>query len=382
MCFYTNRREAFQNGLPSGQFQPNFAARLSKSLEGDGLFHVKLKTFKGTYPFKFIFAAGKSIIPLMEHNQKHNLYFNTATRAGAMAYIRKHRNVAPGLYNEARLREAPIPETRDDSDDELPVEEEVLIPVDAIDNGENVNNEMNQGMNPLLDPLGESPNVSIDNGRSFRKEILVSVIGTSDVSTGHTVHSDVVANAIGGSGPQSIQNHTPAPPIGADDASTGHTVHSNAVANVVGGSSSQSVQNRPPAPPIGTDDTSTGRTVTSAVIAEAVSNSCQEVQSPVQSTSPNVGGSGTNERRSMNEAKPDVAEILPIFEMRSDDAEILEELEEKLVETLTIEGEKIEITYTATKGFGKPFNATADYAIKLEEPDLVSGMIPFILTVH
>lgn len=49
-CFYTNEKEAFdKDGLPSGKFSPNFAARASKTLNGEGLFRVQLKTFKGNY---------------------------------------------------------------------------------------------------------------------------------------------------------------------------------------------------------------------------------------------------------------------------------------------------------------------------------------------
>lgn len=49
-CFYTNQRKAFaEDGLPIGTFQPNFAARFSNALNGDGLFRVKLKAFKGIY---------------------------------------------------------------------------------------------------------------------------------------------------------------------------------------------------------------------------------------------------------------------------------------------------------------------------------------------
>lgn len=49
-CFYTNQQEAFeQDGLPCGKFHPNFSARVSQSLNGEGLFGVNLKAFKGIY---------------------------------------------------------------------------------------------------------------------------------------------------------------------------------------------------------------------------------------------------------------------------------------------------------------------------------------------
>lgn len=48
MCYYTNEKDAFdQDGLPNGQYQPNFAARVLQTLDGDGLYRVQLKTYKG-----------------------------------------------------------------------------------------------------------------------------------------------------------------------------------------------------------------------------------------------------------------------------------------------------------------------------------------------
>lgn len=80
------------------------------------------------------------------------------------------------------------------------------------------------------------------------------------------------------------------------------------------------------------------------------------------------------------DVKPNI-EMIPIYELRTNSDEILDELEVKLVEKITFEGEEIEMTYAASKGFGKPLNATIDGRVKLEEPDPVSGMIPFIATV-
>lgn len=83
----------------------------------------------------------------------------------------------------------------------------------------------------------------------------------------------------------------------------------------------------------------------------------------------------------IEESKPEISEILPIFEVRANNDEIMEELEERCVETLVIDGDVMEVTYTASKGFGKPLQSTSDGRIKLEETDAVSGMIPFITTV-
>lgn len=49
-CYYTNQNEAFEeDGLPNGKFNPNFAARASKTLDGEGLYRVKLKAYKGIF---------------------------------------------------------------------------------------------------------------------------------------------------------------------------------------------------------------------------------------------------------------------------------------------------------------------------------------------
>lgn len=47
-CFYTNQIEAFDvDGLPRRTFQPNFEARVAKKIDGDGLFRIRLKAYKG-----------------------------------------------------------------------------------------------------------------------------------------------------------------------------------------------------------------------------------------------------------------------------------------------------------------------------------------------
>lgn len=104
-------------------------------------------------------------------------------------------------------------------------------------------------------------------------------------------------------------------------------------------------------------------------------------QSGLNDLSSASNGEEPNEHCFIVEIKPENSEILPIFEIRANNDEILEQLEERCIETLTIDGDTIEMTYVASKGFGKPLNSTSDGRIKLEEPDAVSGMIPFITTV-
>lgn len=48
VCFYTNNSDAFDDeGVPNGNFAPNFDLDFAENVNGDGLFHVKLKAYKG-----------------------------------------------------------------------------------------------------------------------------------------------------------------------------------------------------------------------------------------------------------------------------------------------------------------------------------------------
>lgn len=46
-CFYTQNPAAFEDSLPNGKFAPNFD--LQKNLDDDGLFKVKLKSYRSKY---------------------------------------------------------------------------------------------------------------------------------------------------------------------------------------------------------------------------------------------------------------------------------------------------------------------------------------------
>lgn len=53
MCFYTNNPDAFDDdGIPKGNFPPNFDADVRTELDVEGLFHVKLKVYKGNLSLK------------------------------------------------------------------------------------------------------------------------------------------------------------------------------------------------------------------------------------------------------------------------------------------------------------------------------------------
>lgn len=50
ICFYTTNPAAFDDdGMPRGDFAPNFEERIREDLNGDGLYHIKLKAYKGMH---------------------------------------------------------------------------------------------------------------------------------------------------------------------------------------------------------------------------------------------------------------------------------------------------------------------------------------------
>lgn len=53
--FYTTNDNAFdEHGLPNVDYPPNFEANASTNLDGDGLFRINLKVYKGISYFFFL----------------------------------------------------------------------------------------------------------------------------------------------------------------------------------------------------------------------------------------------------------------------------------------------------------------------------------------
>lgn len=86
-------------------------------------------------------------------------FHRLGSREGAMEYIEKHRNIQPGMYNENRLSELPIPchneinnnpalNTDGSSDDGNVSFEEIIIPID-VNNFGNPSSNLNDTSNPL-----------------------------------------------------------------------------------------------------------------------------------------------------------------------------------------------------------------------------------------
>lgn len=57
ICFYTTDPNAFDDsGLPKSDYIPKFDIQVRNALNGDGLFHVKLKAYKGKILFVQLFS--------------------------------------------------------------------------------------------------------------------------------------------------------------------------------------------------------------------------------------------------------------------------------------------------------------------------------------
>lgn len=254
------------------------------------------------------------------------------------------------------MLEKPIPETHindtEDSENEHPSLEEIIIPADVINStadSESLNNDVNGAVNPLdisADNSGNSTiiarpqNVSIANSNDFTDASLQIELNDSPNNISGDNNGERSA-----SGSQPILNVS----IDGLDVANGEV-----------------------------DENDNGDMVSQRVMDDDLQQGAQNL-GPVASCDDN--NAAPISHCCIAEKKPDVSEIFPIYEVRADNNEIMEELEERCVEILTFEGAEMEVTYKASKGFGKPFNATSDGLIKLEKPDPVSGMIPFITTV-
>lgn len=100
-------------------------------------------------------------------------------------------------------------------------------------------------------------------------------------------------------------------------------------------------------------------------------------ESNQQSAMPINGSDANNnqESASLVSIKP---EVYPMYEFhKSNQNDILDALDERVVENW----DGIEVSWKVSTGLAKPLNTTEDGLVKLESPDLVSGMIPFITTV-
>ncbi|XP_055308955.1 uncharacterized protein LOC129572867 [Sitodiplosis mosellana] len=139
LCFYTNDEEAFEeNGAPKMDYPANFDLQSRTDFDGPGCFIAKLKHFKVSY-------------------------------GDAVKYMEKHRNIAPAIYNEARLVEMPIPVTHQEvieemdshADDNGPIETDLAAESSTTPNGNA----------SAVDPLQSEPEPEQETTNSQADEI-------------------------------------------------------------------------------------------------------------------------------------------------------------------------------------------------------------------
>lgn len=309
------------------------------------------------------------------------------------------------MYNEKRLAEKPIPEApveacdndENDGNDENQSIEEILIPADA-NNSANLNNdaEMSNPLNMSLDFIDGAETVSNTSNVSVNHldveidddedvNVATNYVGTNDVN--------VTSNDLG---PPCDQNTSPISTL--QDNGTGdfvtQSVPSTSVGKSVGENNTNaaiipsgddnendvaSSQQIPPANAI--DDANDGASLNGeissdspiaaepAAIANVTANNSMQ-----QNDQSNIRENSTNDEDNI-EAKQ---EVFPIYEAdRANNDDILDALDDRVVEVW----DGLEVTYKASKGVGIPLKTMADGRLKLEKPDVVSGMIPFITTV-
>lgn len=332
-----------------------------------------------------------------------------------MEYIGSHRNVEPGKYNLKRMLERPIPESfspssdHDDdnslsSDDDYPSIEEIIIPANLND-CELSKNDAGETSNPL--------NSSLDStlAEIASNDIPIDPNASNNISIDETIGNNDSDNQPGNEGFGIEEIIIPANPNDCELANNETSNPLNDDRTLANKTVPNASHDTPTNQTIGNDDGDNQRHAIEETIASADMNNSGRLTSDV-SASPNplnvsesveIGNSNVsvndfadvglatsviiNNSMQQNvqhvsshinnndEQKP---EIFPIYEAdHSNNDDILDALEDRVVEVL----DGMEVTYKASKGFGKPLKTTSDGLVKIEVPDAISGMIPFITTV-
>lgn len=162
-CYYTNDRNAFDDdGYPKLDYAANFQVGFRNNFNDEGLFRIKLKQYK-------------------------------SSKESAIQYVASHRNIAPGLYNEQRLQEEPIPDGN---------HEELIPNDDVIGNEETVRDD--DGENELersgpADPVEEIIIVNSTNTAAVAEQM-----SSDDQNQSHSNNSESVFDADGRSNHQIV----------------------------------------------------------------------------------------------------------------------------------------------------------------------------------
>lgn len=295
--------------------------------------------------------------------------------------------MAPGLYNENRLREKPIPPEQDEnnlvysdpSDDERSFEE-IIVP----NNNENPNITLN-------DPLGLSPNnsnVGITGESSNQNASCSPAPNAPDVRT--EVNITAESNDQNDSF-SSVPNATVVPTVSIAIANgvvsitemvKSCSANPTVLATVTGDQSAeigtqQNFENTAANNnQLSTQSVSDGATFQIDTVETVAADVTQENIDNGTNTE-TEGNQSTNAPTDEIDVKPNI-DIIPMYEVhRSNQNAILDQLEDRIVEI--VDDEIISIT-TTSKGFGKPLNTTTEGLVK-QEADEISGDMAFLNTV-
>lgn len=98
VVFYTNNVDAFDNGKPLFDYQPNANASFGNAFPNEGLYHCRIRKFNcnnlnGSSRIHILTPSYLSLFPVSFQE--------------AMVYRNKRRSMIPVLYNARRLRERP-----------------------------------------------------------------------------------------------------------------------------------------------------------------------------------------------------------------------------------------------------------------------------------
>lgn len=307
------------------------------------------------------------------------------------------------MYNERRLAEEPIPEG----------------PVEAFDNEENDENDENQSIEVILIPADVNNSANLNNGAAEMSNPLnmsldcidgaETVPNTSNVSVNHlnvetsddesasvaTNAVNVTSNDLGlpcdqitspiatlqdnGSGDfvsESVPSTSVSKSVGENNTSA--AIIPSGDDNENDASSFQQIQPVDAIDDVNNDASLNGEISSDSPIAVEPTANVTAENSMQQNDQSSSRDNSTNDEVIV-EPKPELdQEVFPIYEAdRANNDDILDALDDRVVEVWG----GLEVTYKASKGIGMPLKTMTDGRLKLEEPDVVSGMIPFITSV-
>lgn len=337
------------------------------------------------------------------------------TQDGAIEYVQRHRNIPPGMYNERRMRERPIPDDEAEIEDSI---EEILTPRDFRNDG-SPNTTLNASSNPLntsseanedADDVSGFSNEHSNLGNGFedetRDEIEANITSvTNEVNDSRSFENQIAtANLDIESSSNALYvttNNDLCDEIVADGAANNDSQHQeqlvdeiNVLQELAGGGS------------ISVHVSMVGNAEEIVPNRAIEDNSSQErsfIQNTQQSTAvidPVLVSPSNDDARSHNisndndallpepsesenevdsndqiDVKPNVVPLYQIY--RTNNNDILNQLEDWVIDYVD---DEIEIAISS-KGYAAPLNTTEEGLVKHEKPNEFSGLIPCLNTV-